>query len=248
MSSFAQREREYAKSPRSLKCLLEMKTFFETVSRCHFVAGSGLAFSLESQINIQTKGEGEIIYAIKCQKHMRTRRHAHAHTDTHTHTHTHTLSHTQTHTHTPAHTHRLHGTWTALGTAKHELEETWGLVIWPLISTTLLLSLANSYFFFIICFAVDECSTENHNCESSRVCVNNVASFTCICPSGFAETGLGCSRGDHFIFFFYFIVHACCLAMFPLFCFLPMHFYNAKYAWQAVHFHFFLPATLDMLS
>ena len=61
-----------------------MKTFFETVSRCHFVAGSGLAFSPRQPDKHTDKREIGDNLCNQTQKHMRTRSHAGTHLHIHT--------------------------------------------------------------------------------------------------------------------------------------------------------------------
>ena len=51
---------------------------------------------------------------------------------------------------------------------------------------------------------IDECSTRNHSCENSSLCLNTLGSFKCQqkikCPNGFTT---GECKGNFFIVIFY---------------------------------------------
>ena len=38
----------------------------------------------------------------------------------------------------------------------------------------------------------NECATNNGGCDAIAVCVNNVGSFACLCPTGYTTDGLQC--------------------------------------------------------
>ena len=43
---------------------------------------------------------------------------------------------------------------------------------------------------------MNECETEEHNCDADANCVNTIGSFMCACKPGFTGNGVNC-RGKY---------------------------------------------------
>ena len=57
---------------------------------------------------------------------------------------------------------------------------------------SLLLLLLFFFFFFFFVTDIDECTTNEHNCDLAATCGNSIGSFDCTCNSGYSGDGLTC--------------------------------------------------------
>lgn len=46
---------------------------------------------------------------------------------------------------------------------------------------------------WVVCVDLDECSTEDHNCNPNADCVNTPGTYRCACKEGFNGDGFSCS-------------------------------------------------------
>ena len=91
------------------------------------------------------------------------------------------------------------------------------------------------YFFFKSCFLdVDECLTDQDDCDNNATCTNLIPSFTCDCDIGFTGNGTHCySKIISTILDYRTLVYPspyqkCCLFNFPMRLVLPSLHYLLK--------------------